>query len=750
MNTITDLDWRKNAAAATQSDQDIEKAFLDQAWMQVQNKATPLMKAQHRVGFEIVHKNDENTRMVGVFVFRVNKDYLFVPVFFINGSIKGTDLLYRANVKRFVPLNNEWCDYLVQLQTSDEGVGVPMKMRQQIRDQVNLLDIVEPPQMFRHTRKYASVGDESLIRTTIHEMLEKLATVASPETESILRKFILQHGGHEAIRKIANTAKHDYEFARALMLGSSPENYMPEIKPPTVKKASGPLIVVHSSVLRNPQVKKASAKPTAKDMCQGYMIEDHRKEAEINDVVYTDNCQEQNTVEAPGVYDVLLGDGSTSRALIGFEFDCSPCDAGCPQPVSFAESYDPARPGLNRLRLVVIDEGSRASENVCPRNDQWVFGKYVDKLDENPAFIELSAAEKGQGYRLYNTKTQGFTRPFYVKDIKEDPSGLKALEVVNWNTGDSCNKAMLINPDFEDYDPKDNVFGKSCKLVRVSFELQPKDQYSNGQRIKWNETLGLGNKHTLNAFIFENNFKSASVKMLPDGKFLVKSARTSNNWTQELSEPAAKIRLMLDCSIRESVAEELMKQAAETKDPAVNFFYRAIKSAHNLRFNDWPDFYDRMNDEFGVLEAPRSDYVLDVEEDKPKIEPHRVGDVWRQESESNETLDTMNPMQLYGMSQNKGIGSLFEHGVVGELVKTYDAIAIVQTYIPDFEQALDRLGRIMFLFYWKPEDFAQAYGNDDQTSLENKLVSNFKSMGELTLELLQKAKLQQNGTVSLM
>ena len=70
MNTITDLDWRKNAAAATQSDQDIEKAFLDQAWMQVQNKATPLMKAQHRVGFEIVHKNDENTRMVGVFVFR--------------------------------------------------------------------------------------------------------------------------------------------------------------------------------------------------------------------------------------------------------------------------------------------------------------------------------------------------------------------------------------------------------------------------------------------------------------------------------------------------------------------------------------------------------------------------------------------------------------------------------------------------------------------------------------------------------
>lgn len=742
MNTLIDTDWKKHAAAATQSDQEIEKAFLDQAWMQVQNKATPLMKAQHRVGFEIVHKNDENTRMVGVFVFRINKDYLFVPVFFINGSIKGTDLLYRANVKRFVPLNNEWCEYLAQLQTADEGVGVSQKMRQQVRDQVNLLDIVEPPQMFRHTRKYASVGDESLIRTNISEMLTKLASIPEAPTDSILRRFILEFGGHDAIRKIANTAKHDYEFARALMLGSNPENYMPEIKVEAVKKASGPKLVVHTCVLRNSNVKKASAK----QMCAGYLIEDHRKEAEANEVVWADNTQELQTVEAPGVYDVLLADGSTSSALVGYEFDVELNN--CPAPISFSEDYDPVRRNLNRLTLVVVDKGSRASESVRPRDEQWVFGKYTGKLEDDDSLMELGEAKQGEGYRIYNTKTQGFSRPMWVKSVGEDPSGLKAIEFCTYNTDENCDKKVLVNPDFEDYDQKDNIMGKSCKLVRVSFELEPKSEYSNGQRIKWNCTLGLGNKHTLNAFIFENNFKSASIKMQPNGKFLVKSARTNQNWTEELSEPAAKIRLMLDCSLRESVAEELMKQAAETKDPAISFFY-AIKTAHNLRFNDWPDFYDRMNNEFGVLEAPRSEYVLDVEEDKPVVEPHRVGDVWRQESDSNESLDTLNPMQLYGMSQEKGIGSLFEHGVVGELVKTYDAIAMVQSYIPDFEQALDRLGRIMFLFYWKPEDFAQAYGNDDQTSLENKLVSNFKSMGEMTLELLQKAKLQQAGTVSL-
>ena len=44
------------------------------------------MKSPYRVGFEIVHHNDDNTRLVGIFVFRVNKDLYYAPVFFINGN----------------------------------------------------------------------------------------------------------------------------------------------------------------------------------------------------------------------------------------------------------------------------------------------------------------------------------------------------------------------------------------------------------------------------------------------------------------------------------------------------------------------------------------------------------------------------------------------------------------------------------------------------------------------------------------
>ena len=118
-----DTDWKKYAAQ-TYSDQDVEKAFLDQAYMFVQNKASPLMKPPHRLGFEIVFKNDANSRMVGIFAFRVGDELIYAPAFFINGSIKGTDLLYRHKNKSFVPLTNEWATYLIGLQENKMGSGI--------------------------------------------------------------------------------------------------------------------------------------------------------------------------------------------------------------------------------------------------------------------------------------------------------------------------------------------------------------------------------------------------------------------------------------------------------------------------------------------------------------------------------------------------------------------------------------------------------------------------------------------------
>ena len=82
---------------------------------------------------------------------------------------------------------------------------------------------------------------------------------------------------------------------------------------------------------------------------------------------------------------------------------------------------------------------------------------------------------------------------------------------------------------------------------------------------------------------------------------------------------------------------------------------------------------------------------------------------------------------------------------MGSLVNTFDSTIMIDKYMSSLEDGLDKLGRIIFLFYWKPNDFSQLYGSDDQSSLENKLVSNFKSYGDLVLELLKKTQSAVSG-----
>ena len=69
----------------------------------------------------------------------------------------------------------------------------------------------------------------------------------------------------------------------------------------------------------------------------------------------------------------------------------------------------------------------------------------------------------------------------------------------------------------------------------------------------------------------------------------------------------------------------------------------------------------------------------------------------------------------------------------------YDTANVVDSYIPDFMDTIDRLGRILFLFYWKHEDFNQRYGSDDVVQMEDRLSNVFKQLGELTLNLKEKA-----------
>lgn len=115
---------QKLASSVPQDDKAVTEAFAQQAYTAIGNRDKEIMRDPYMLGFEIVTKNEENTKLVGAFAFRVADEILLAPVFYLNGQIKGQDLLYRKGVNRFIPNTDKWVSYLLSRGQQGEGRGV--------------------------------------------------------------------------------------------------------------------------------------------------------------------------------------------------------------------------------------------------------------------------------------------------------------------------------------------------------------------------------------------------------------------------------------------------------------------------------------------------------------------------------------------------------------------------------------------------------------------------------------------------
>lgn len=766
-------DWKKQAAMASAGPSDqsggpseatvsedsdraaLEQSFLDQAYQRVANVAGPLMKPGYRVGFEIVQTNDDHTRLVGVFLFRVRKSILMVPVFYANGVINGANAVYRHTEKKFVPLDAQWADFLVgQAESGSEGQGVPMSMRQQAHDQLHLERLAAPPLSYAGAPyKFASTDEsKALIKEALPDMIKAGVELAkSASAPSILRQFIQEDGGTHTIKLIANSAKQDFKFANAIFVASDPEHYMPEVThiPKQAAADEVPVLILHTQLLDNPHVKQASEK----DLANGYSIEDKRYEEATNEHIITEEPKEMQSVGEPGIYDIMLSDGATHEMLVAYQ---EPCDfVGIPHAPQemISEPYLVGAGYKNKVvHLTAVDMSDKQSVSIPEQHDMRPPGCTTPKLPDKllgtfqkniPVDIGEESPKAGKAYRIYCAEHKSLSGPFLVEKITKDELGLKKVFVRSYI--DESNIPMILNPDFENCDFRAKVIGRCCRFVEVAFEKKECDYAPDHKAIMFKDGINLAEKYAMDQFVFEQGYKKASVRRVGLG-YLFKS-KPNDPYAGEMNKLACKCHLMGCCFLKEAAADEVLRLVDESKINALDFLYHE-KKGYNLRFNQFPVFPEQMNSEFGVNEQPEpSRYLVTSERDIPVLPKQRIGDRYSQETQ--DTIDQMQPMELYAMSQEKGMPNLFEHGMVGSLVNTYDSAALIEKYIPALEEGLDRIGRILFLFYWKPEDFVKSFGSDDQDQLENKLVSNFKSFGALVLELMQKNQNRQSGSTGL-
>ena len=113
--------------AGSGGETEFEQAFSSLAYAYLRDKAPRLL--DHMLGFQLVDRNEDNTKAIGVFGFQIGDQWLYAPVFFLNGDLKGHELLYMKNNDSFVPLKENWINYIMSRKPHVLGEPSVRKLR---------------------------------------------------------------------------------------------------------------------------------------------------------------------------------------------------------------------------------------------------------------------------------------------------------------------------------------------------------------------------------------------------------------------------------------------------------------------------------------------------------------------------------------------------------------------------------------------------------------------------------------------
>lgn len=120
----------KWAADNSESDDDktFESSFSQLAHTYLQQKAPSLLDFE--LGFQLIDKAEDDSKALGITGFKVGPMQLLAPVFFLDGDLKGQELLYIKEQNLYVPLMEEWLNYLLNRRPHKIGGGVTRNLKE--------------------------------------------------------------------------------------------------------------------------------------------------------------------------------------------------------------------------------------------------------------------------------------------------------------------------------------------------------------------------------------------------------------------------------------------------------------------------------------------------------------------------------------------------------------------------------------------------------------------------------------------
>jgi len=725
------------------ADDQIEGAFFQLAYQKLQDTLKNLIP--FLVGFEIVKKNEDNTKALGVFGFRSkNGQILFVPAFFINGKVKTLDLLYSKNNEQFYPLNEDFADMFIK----DELLGLGENSKESRTDimrdatQGDYRQMSVPPRTGRYA--IASVLDyvedsDNATKKAFSELIEKDAEFC----ESLLRFYPLE------------------KVAKAIALEDG-DKYR---KSDTAAKKIELVKVVKPS--DKAEVKKLTQSDKETLLTQGYVIVDDREPNQKSTFGAVDYLKKFTNPSESGFYSYVTKMGGLRYGLL------------IVRPKQLQQDFATDD-------TLVVDLDSKDGTTYI-KDHKGVFIKDQIKVNDYSAIHKMmvDAAEGKPGYTntyiLINENLKA-TQPFRINANFKDASGIRRISVEPYSEANWCDRGdkggkwdkpgsvhdlprgnyydhpkkmqeiMLVmtkkQGDRFEYKDKMLYVPAGYKLLKItpadharhtmpmypdsSLSKQDKEDQDKRKREAEEEKEKLvrgepGYPGTLHGMLRDKNVFPMTVHTNGSEYFV-----DINGAKKKYEDPVkAKIAMVTDLGLDEKVGAELI-------DSLVPGFSKKghVKLAYTGDIYPQPFEEQPYTNEFGQ----QTTVGVGQENSLPTMDSY-TGNPTRQDLGTMPEIKGVDPQyvtQAVQLAQN-GQKEIFDTHMIGALAKYVSVGDKISEYLPSIVESMDRLGRIIFLLHWETDKFKEMYGRGDLPELVELVTSVFKNMGDLVIFLKRKS-----------
>ena len=744
----------KQASIEIPNKQQYESDFGKMAYVFLQDRVPQMIP--YLVGFEIVEQEPDGTKAVGMFGFRVSDRFYYVPVFFINNQIKGMESIYDRNSDLMSPLMEEAVNDIINRKNIEIG-GIPEEGDP--TDDLSAPDLTmlrRPPNRGTDDYKFASAMEDMCdvwndMQKRASELLKTdpifqnmfgnaIISVKGGEFEKMassdLITYLKNFGGPEAVKCLWTKMAEDVDFARAaatfydLKEDLSITEFDEALAP---KQAQASLVRVITPETKHENLGEAEG---TKLLSQGFVIEDDREEDDKSQVYSFEPTNEIVNPQDKGIYNVALAGNRVEKCMI-------------------------LKPSIGKVNphMVVVRKVDGSDSFTASSDRVFIVGSHEDQQDLKDAVkdqsIPLNEAKDNSKYVLVD-ELGNCSSPFR---IRYGASGDRehVNYVLDWcddleYTGSNAQRAdhnwvRSIDND-SSYHPRDDELvvrpGKGkAKMLNESLVV-PEESYRL-LKIEKNYNYGCypvsegdGEKPEQRFYpasyteVTENLIKDAHHELRVDafdqGSSFLISLDGMKDGRDPVNYKTASIRLVRDYGLPVDKTEIILKEAA-TKFKT----QRMVKLAQVVM----PQMQMPPAPYMGDAGIPiQEDWVntqegMTVGRGTPPMSGPRFGG----EAELQQQQD---PAELAQEAAALGQQQVFDHAGIAGMAGTNDTSAMIDTFIPTWTDSLDKLGRLLFLFYWKNEDFAERFGSDDIADLEDKIRNVYDKFGELVYELKKK------------